>query len=96
MIETLKAFPLTTGRYDLVHPEQIDRIRKLEDRLADDEHPLPNTTKERTPLDADLLKWLAGDSPFYNHTEELIHKTPEQLQANLLATTSQTEFWTVF
>jgi len=96
MIEMLKALPLTTGRYDLGHPEQIDRIRKLEDRLADDEHPLPNTTKERTPLDADLLKWLAGDSSFYNNTEELIHKTPEQLQANLLTTTSQTEFWTVF
>jgi len=96
MIEMLKALPLTTGRYDLGHPEQIDRIRKLEDRLADDEHPLPNTSKERTTLDADLLKWLAGDSPFYNHTEELIHETPEQLQANLLATTSQTEFWTTY
>lgn len=93
VVEVLRAFPLTLGRSDLGHPEQIDRIRKLEDRLADDEHPLSHTTKEQTPIDTGLIEWFAQDSPVYNSTEKLLHSSPQDLHQSLLESSAQKAYW---
>lgn len=89
VVEMLRAFPLTHGRGDMGHPEQIERVRKLEDRLADDEHPLSNTSKELTPIDGGLLTWMAGDSEVYNQTEKLIHSSAHELAQNLQTSETQ-------
>jgi hypothetical protein len=96
VVEMLKAFSLTHGRSDLGHPEQIDRIRKLEDRLADDEHPLSHTTKELTPINAELLTWFSGNSEVYDRTEQLIHSSPQDLEQKVLESETQDEFWTAY
>lgn len=96
VIEMLRAFPLTQGRSDLGHPEQIERVRQLEDRLADDEHPLSNTSKELTPIDQELLTWMAGDSEVYNPTESRIRSSAHELAQNLQAVETQQQFWEIY
>lgn len=93
MVEFHRTLSLTHGRFGLSHPEQIDRIRHLEDRLADDEHPLSHTTKDKTPFDPELMTWFLGDSDFYQEAESLLHSTPDQLQERLLNSKTQREFW---
>lgn len=96
IIEMLRTLPLTSGRSDFAHPEYIERIRHLEDRLADDEHPLSNTSKERTPIDGELLAWMAGDSEVYNPTEKLIHSSAQELTQNLQTVKTQRQFWEIY
>lgn len=93
VIELFRSFPLILGRHDPSHPEVIDRVRKLEDRLADDKHPLAHTSKEKTPLNAEMITWIQENSEFYNRTEGLLGKPPEELEQILLQTTTQQEFW---
>lgn len=94
--ELLRAMPLTHGRHDLGHPEQIERVRKLEDRLADDEHPLSNTSKKLTPIDEGLLTWMAGDSEVYNPTEKLIRSSAHELAQILPTVETQQQFWEIY
>lgn len=96
VVELLRAMPLIHGRNDLGHPEQIDRVRKLEDRLADDEHPLSNTSKPLTPLSQDLLTWFVQDSDVYNRTERLLHSSSAQLDQALASAETQPQFWEIF
>lgn len=96
MIEIFKSFSLTMGRDDISHPEIIDRIRKLEDELADDEHPIPNTTKDRQPItDSSLLKWISQDSEIYKMTETVIAKPMEEIDQMLMQSKNQKEFWDI-
>lgn len=96
VIEILRAFGLTSGRSDLGHPEEIDRIRKLEDRLADDEHPLSHTTKEPTPLEKDIINWLSQDSVIYDQTEKLLHSSTGELAQSLQSAETQQQFWDIY
>lgn len=96
LIEFLRTLPLEQGRYDLGHPEQIERIRFLESRLVDDEYPLSHTSKELTPLDPDLLLWFTGDSAVYKETDEILHSTPDQIDGLFRNATTQGEFWKLF
>lgn len=96
VIEILKTTSLTHGRGELAHPEEIERIRKLEDRLADDEHPLSNTSKERTPLDKEMSAWFNGNSDVYSQTEELIHSSSDVLAQKLQKAKTQKEFWEIY
>ncbi|MDD5415825.1 MAG: AarF/UbiB family protein [Candidatus Daviesbacteria bacterium] len=96
MIEIFKSFSLTMGRGDISHPEIIDRIRKLEDELADDEHPIPNTSKDRQVItDPNLLNWISQDSEIYKTTETVIAKPMEDIDQMLMQSKSQKEFWDI-
>lgn len=96
IIDFLRTFPLTHGRGDAGHPENIDRIRKLEDRLADDEHPLSHTTKEPSAIEPDLLTYFVADSEIYTKTTELLKSSPEQARQALLEANNQAEFWSIY
>jgi hypothetical protein len=96
MIDIFRTTSLTHGRRDLKHPEQIERIRQLEDKLADDEHPLSNTSKELTPIDKEMLTWITTDSDVYNKTEKLIHSSTNELARDLQTVKTQQQFWEIY
>ncbi|MCA9371198.1 MAG: hypothetical protein KC680_04525, partial [Candidatus Peregrinibacteria bacterium] len=96
MIEMLdKVLGVGSGRGDRAHPETIDRIRHLENRLADDEHPIANIGKEHTPFDPELLNWIEQKSEVYDKTDELLSMNDEQLADALGSAETVEEFWTV-
>lgn len=93
-IETLASFGLTTGRDDIAHPEGMDRIAHLKNRLVDDEHPIANTTKAIQPLKPALKNWATTPSRVYQRTEERLNDpidTP--ISSNLAQAKSVADFW---
>jgi hypothetical protein len=93
MIEVFQALGLTQGRHDNSHPEIIERIRHLERSLADDIHPIPNTTKEFQALLPEVISFIQEDSRVYDETEALLSLSSHELENHLLQTTTQAEFW---
>ncbi len=96
MIDVYKAIGLTSGRYGTSHPETIDRIRHLETRLTDDEHPIPSVGKEMTDVDEDLIKYFTDETQVYQESERLCSLSANQLQEEILDTEFQEEFWALY
>lgn len=96
MIEWQQVFPYLHGRGGESHPEIIERMRNLEEQLADDEHPFAHTSKAETQLSEELLEWFRGDSSVYDRTERLLHASPAEIAAALAETTTQQEFWELY
>lgn len=97
LIEVLKSFGVSSGRDDTAHPETLDRIHHLENRLVDDEHPVPNTNKPMQPVDHDLLRWAQAPSTVYKAADELI-RSPNQstsLAQKLNEADSIEQYWTI-
>lgn len=96
VVDVLRAFPLTSGRGDMGHPEQIERVRKLEDLLADDEHPLSHTAQKHIALEQNILTWVTQDSGVYSKTEQLLHSSTNELDGQLTTAKTQQEFWNTY
>ncbi len=72
MREMLISFGLTGGRYDMAHPEILDRVHHLDNRFADDEHPVTRTAQPYQVIPAAVLKWCGELSSVYDETENLL------------------------
>lgn len=82
-------------RGDKAHPDNIDRIRHLQKRFANDEHPIPNIGKTRTPLDQTVRDWSIQKSEVYSRMDHLLSLNGEGLRAEITAARTPEEVKTL-
>lgn len=93
MIEVLTAFGLEEGRGQLSHPEVIERVRRAEEQLLDDQHPLSHTSKPIEMLDPETIAWIEEVSPIYELIEFISNATSTEIYERLQQARTQQEFW---
>lgn len=92
MRDVLVSFGLRSGRYDSAHPEILDRVHHLDNRMIDDEHPVTHTTQPYKRLSQVLKKWCTEKSSVYEETEQYLVSSSPMLQTKVLEAVSLDEF----
>lgn len=100
-IEVLNSFGNDAGRGSITHPQVINRVRKLQIESTQDTKGILLEEKEYTPLPPTLRTWIegenfAGETDVYQPTDQLLHKNMEELEASLLSSQTQEEFWQTY
>jgi len=94
-LEFFRASSLTHGRFAPNHPENIERVRKIEILTGDDETPIPNCGNSYTPVPEEIKKWAITPSAIYDIMDEVLTLTHDELDDRLSQAPSLGEFFSL-